>query len=115
VPILQWNYGRTVSVYLTPTERTIAEQAARGARNDEIAGIVGLSRRTVEWHLSRVYRKLGLRSRTELAARVAAHADLRISPGPDDSADEQVGPLSETRSHVISESHRKANLSQERR
>jgi hypothetical protein len=38
---------------MTPTERLIAEQAARGARNDEIAETVGLSRRTVEWHLSR--------------------------------------------------------------
>lgn len=61
-----------MSVLMTPMERRIAEQAARGARNDEIAEIVGLSRRTVEWHLSRIYRKLGVRSRTELAARFAA-------------------------------------------
>lgn len=59
---------------MTPTERRIAEQAARGARNDEIAETVGLSRRTVEWHLSRIYRKLGVRSRTELAIRFAAAA-----------------------------------------
>jgi DNA-binding CsgD family transcriptional regulator len=58
-------------MYLSPTERRIAEHAARGARNDEIAAAVGLSRRTVEWHLSRVYKKLGVRSRTELAASFA--------------------------------------------
>lgn len=65
-----------MTVFMTPTERQIAEQAARGARNDEIAEVVGLSRRTVEWHLSRIYRRLGVRSRTELAAVFAA-ADPR--------------------------------------
>jgi len=60
-----------VSVFMTPTERRIAEQAAQGARNDEIAEAVGLSRRTVEWHLSRIYRRLGVRSRTELAIHFA--------------------------------------------
>lgn len=63
-----------MSVFLTLTERQIAEEAAQGARNDEIAGAVGLSRRTVEWCLSRIYRKLGVRSRTELAARFAPAA-----------------------------------------
>ncbi len=66
-----------MSVLLTPTERRIAEQAARGARNDEIAESVGLSRRTIEWHLSRIYRKFAVRSRTELAARFAAGAPTR--------------------------------------
>ena len=63
-----------MSVLLTPTERRIAGQAARGARNDEIADAVGLSRRTVEWYLSRIYRKLGVRSRTELAVLFATAA-----------------------------------------
>jgi DNA-binding CsgD family transcriptional regulator len=61
--------GAKLSIYLTPTERRIGEHAVRGARNDEIAVAVGLSRRTVECDLSRVYRKLGLRS--ELAASFA--------------------------------------------
>lgn len=59
---------------MTRTERRIAEQAAQGARNEEIAAALGLSRRTVEWYLSRTYRKLGVRSRTELAVRFAAAA-----------------------------------------
>lgn len=66
-----------MNVLLTPTEQTIAEQAARGARNDEIAETIGLSRRTVEWYLLRTYHKLGVRSRTELAARFATPAPRR--------------------------------------
>jgi DNA-binding CsgD family transcriptional regulator len=41
--------------------------AARGHRNDEIASELGLSAKTVEWNLTRIYRKVGVRSRTELA------------------------------------------------
>jgi DNA-binding CsgD family transcriptional regulator len=62
---------------LTPTERQIAEEAAQGASNDEVADAVGLSRRKVEWYVSRIYRKLGVRSRTELAARFATAAPRR--------------------------------------
>jgi DNA-binding CsgD family transcriptional regulator len=53
---------------LTPTEERVAELAAAGRGSAEIADELGLSPRTVEWHLSRVYRKLGVRSRAELAA-----------------------------------------------
>lgn len=57
---------------LTPTELVIADLAARGHRNMEIAHQLGLSPKTVEWSLTSVYRKLGVRSRTELALRVAS-------------------------------------------
>jgi DNA-binding CsgD family transcriptional regulator len=56
---------------LTPTELVIADLAARGYRNREIARQLGLSPKTVEWNLTKAYRKLGVRSRTELALRVA--------------------------------------------
>lgn len=56
---------------LSPTEIVIADLAARGYRNAEIARELELSPKTVEWNLTRVYRKLGVRSRTELAARAA--------------------------------------------
>jgi DNA-binding NarL/FixJ family response regulator len=56
---------------LTPQESSVAKLAAAGFRNREIAERLGLSPKTVEWTLTRVYRKLGLRSRTELAVRVA--------------------------------------------
>ena len=56
---------------LTPTERTICELAGSGMRNREIAAQLFLSDKTVEANLSRSYRKLGVRSRTELAAAMA--------------------------------------------
>ena len=58
---------------LTPAEQRVAELAADGRQNKEIAAELYLSNATVEAHLTRVYRKLGLRSRTELA-RALEHA-----------------------------------------
>jgi DNA-binding CsgD family transcriptional regulator len=52
---------------LTPTEQHVAELAASGLSNKEIAAQRFVSPRTVEAHLGRVYRKLGIRSRTALA------------------------------------------------
>jgi DNA-binding CsgD family transcriptional regulator len=57
---------------LTETERRIAELAAEGRSNREIAGELFVSERTVESNLTRAYRKLGVRSRTELARRLPA-------------------------------------------
>jgi DNA-binding CsgD family transcriptional regulator len=56
---------------LTEREAAVAERAARGQTNDEIARALLVSPKTVEWNLTRVYRKLGVRSRTELAALAA--------------------------------------------
>ena len=53
---------------LTETERRVAELAARGRTNKEIAAELFMGVSTVEAHLSRVYRKLGIRSRAGLAA-----------------------------------------------
>ncbi|MBF9072616.1 AAA family ATPase [Streptacidiphilus fuscans] len=58
-----------VSSPLTPSEQRIAALAAAGATNREIAADCYLSVKTVEASLSRVYRKVGVRSRTELASR----------------------------------------------
>jgi DNA-binding CsgD family transcriptional regulator len=52
---------------LTPAEKRIARHAADGMTNREIAGALYLSIKTVEMHLGRVYRKLGISSRAELA------------------------------------------------
>ncbi len=53
---------------LTRRERQIAEFAARGYASRLIASELGIGERTVETHLAVVYRKLGVKSRTELAA-----------------------------------------------
>jgi DNA-binding CsgD family transcriptional regulator len=56
---------------LTETERRVVVLVAAGRSNAEVARELILSTKTVEWNLSKVYRKLGVRSRAELAARVA--------------------------------------------
>jgi DNA-binding CsgD family transcriptional regulator len=59
---------------LTPQELQVALLVAKGATNREAGAALFLSPKTVEAHLGRVYRKLGLRSRTELAVRLAHEA-----------------------------------------
>jgi DNA-binding CsgD family transcriptional regulator len=62
--------GRRASGELTDAEERVASLAARGASNKEIAAKLYVSVHTVEAHLSRVYRKLGVRSRAQLAAKL---------------------------------------------
>jgi DNA-binding NarL/FixJ family response regulator len=57
---------------LTPSELQVALRVAEGLTNREVAAAIFLSPKTVEHHLSAIYRKLGIRSRTELARHVAA-------------------------------------------
>lgn len=52
---------------LTPQEVQVARLAAGGQANPEIGTQLFLSPRTVEWHLRKVFGKLGIRSRHELA------------------------------------------------
>ena len=56
---------------LTETERRVAELAAAGLRNREVAARLFMSPKTVEANLARAYRKLGIHSRAELGARLA--------------------------------------------
>ena len=64
--------GRRPESELTPVEQRIADLVAVGQTNREVAATLIMSVRTVESHLGRIYRKLGIRSRTELAARGSA-------------------------------------------
>jgi DNA-binding NarL/FixJ family response regulator len=70
--------GRRASAgELTPSERRVADLVLRGKTNREIATELFVTVHTVEKTLSRAYAKLGVRSRTELARRLA---DLEAAP-----------------------------------
>jgi DNA-binding CsgD family transcriptional regulator len=56
---------------LTATERRVAELAASGLSNPEIARHLFVTRKTVETHLGHVYLKLGIASRRQLASALA--------------------------------------------
>ncbi len=62
---------------LTAQERQIAQLACDGLSNPEIGARLFLSPRTVEWHLSKVFGKLGIRSRHELANALAISEPAR--------------------------------------
>jgi DNA-binding CsgD family transcriptional regulator len=62
--------GRTREEGLTAAERRVAVLVAAGRTNREVAAQLFLGERTVAGHLTRVYAKLGVRSRTELARRL---------------------------------------------
>ncbi len=59
---------------LTPGERRVAQMAAEGPTNREIAQALFVTPKTVEVHLSSVYRKLGIRSRSQLPTALAKSA-----------------------------------------
>jgi DNA-binding CsgD family transcriptional regulator len=55
---------------LTPSEQRVAEMAASGATNKDIAAAMFISSKTVEHNLTKIYRKLGISSRAELGRRM---------------------------------------------
>ena len=55
---------------LTPGERRVAEMAANGMTNREIAQALFVTTKAVQWHLRHVYRKLGVSDRAEIARRL---------------------------------------------
>jgi DNA-binding CsgD family transcriptional regulator/tetratricopeptide (TPR) repeat protein len=59
---------------LTPSERRVAELAAEGPTNREIAQALFVTQRTVEVHLTSIYRKLAISSRSQLAGALAESA-----------------------------------------
>jgi LuxR family transcriptional regulator, maltose regulon positive regulatory protein len=61
---------------LTPQELQIALLVSQGHTNAEVGRAVFLSTRTVEFHLSRAYRKMGVASRTELTRRRASAGSI---------------------------------------
>jgi DNA-binding CsgD family transcriptional regulator len=63
-------HGRRQDWKLTQAELQVALLAADGLTDREICGQLYLSPKTAEFHLGRVYRKLGVHGRTELARRL---------------------------------------------
>ena len=59
---------------LTPTERDVVRLVSEGLANNDIAGRLFVSPRTVQTHLTHVYTKLGLSSRVQLVQEAARHA-----------------------------------------
>ena len=63
--------GRRRGRPITDTQARVARLVALGRTNREVGGELHISPKTVEWHLSQIYRALGVRSRTELAIWMA--------------------------------------------
>ena len=62
---------------LTPTELGVTRLVAEGLTNPEIGARLYISRRTVETHLSHVFRKLDLANRTQLVAELSRRTPTR--------------------------------------
>jgi DNA-binding NarL/FixJ family response regulator len=75
--------GRSPSTgALTASETLVAEEVAQGLSNAQIAAALHLSVRTVESHLTSVYRKLDVSSRTQLVSTWSRHhTDLEVEAG----------------------------------
>ena len=65
---------------LTPRDRDVLTALMRGRSNDEIAADLGISRKTVEAHLSRLFARAGALSRTELALKAERERWLDMPP-----------------------------------
>lgn len=66
---------------LTAREFDVVRLVVEGRSNDEIAGELGISSKTVETHLRRVFERLGVASRTELATRALREGWLEVPVG----------------------------------
>jgi DNA-binding NarL/FixJ family response regulator len=71
---------RHAEAELTAHELQVARIVAEGASNREAAAALFLSPKTIEYHLAHIFRKLGIRNRTELAATAAARGWLDREP-----------------------------------
>jgi DNA-binding NarL/FixJ family response regulator len=69
------------AAHLSPREREVVAAVVDGLSNDEIAGRLGISSKTVESHLRRLFERHAVASRTELAMRAIRDGWLEVPPG----------------------------------
>ena len=62
---------------LTPSEQRVAELAASGMTNRDIGAAVFISPKTVDAHLARIYRKLGIHTRAELGRAICQQTERK--------------------------------------
>ena len=74
---VDWGGSEQASVHLTPQEHAIAQLVVQGLTNRETASRLFIAEKTVQYHLTRIYAKFTIRSRTELA---------RVYQGAEESA-----------------------------
>lgn len=72
--------GRAVA-RLSPREHDVVRLVADGRTNDEIGAALDIGAKTVETHLARLFERLGIASRTELATRAVREGWLDVPPG----------------------------------
>jgi DNA-binding NarL/FixJ family response regulator len=68
---------------LTPRQESVARLVASGRTNEETATALGITTKTVESHLIEVYRKLHVRSRTELSLVIHGRPEANFREIPD--------------------------------
>jgi DNA-binding CsgD family transcriptional regulator len=74
--LVRANVGPRRSGELTPSEQRVAELAASGMKNRDVATALFISPKTVEANLARIYRKLGIKSRAELGRHMRKSDDI---------------------------------------
>ena len=79
-PLRRPHGARVVMPELTPHERAVAELVRRGATNREAGSALFVTPKTIEYHLASIYRKVGVRSRTELAIALFRTEPTDIPP-----------------------------------
>jgi len=67
---------------MSAREREVVAAVVEGLSNDEVAARLGISPKTVESHLRRLFERIGVASRTELATRALRDGWLELPPGP---------------------------------
>jgi DNA-binding NarL/FixJ family response regulator len=70
----------TAGVRLTRREHDVVRLVADGRSNDEIGAQLGIGAKTVETHLARLFERMGVASRTELATRAVREGWLEVPP-----------------------------------